>query len=212
MVRFAPGEAALELRDSTRIFLAVLLIGNRLVVIPFHYARGCAGDEPHVGDRHLAVRAPRHLELHDDRVLVPRVEVPAEGPIAHTVKYVVSVIELDGLQCMGMRAVDHVRARVDGRVALGELRAVHVVAALVAPVQRRDDKLRALLPERRDAGLYLGDCAKRHGVHAYLQARLGLVDTVLVPARVAYARGVPAWPWYPRSPARRNPEHGYCPA
>ena len=50
---------------------------------------------------------------------------------------------------------DSVRARVDGGVALLELEAVHVVGALVAPVEGGDDELGPGLLERRDARLYL---------------------------------------------------------
>ena len=89
-----------------------------------------------------------------------------------------------------MRAVDDVGASVDGGVALFELQGIHVIGALVAPVQGGDDELGPGLLERGDARLYLLHLAEGNGVDADLEARFRLVYRVLVAARVAYARGV----------------------
>src|SRR5699024_1272033 len=177
-------------RDGAFIFLAALLVGDGLVVVAVHNAGRGAGDELQVRHGDGAVHIPGDLQLGDDRVLVAGIGVAAEGPVAHGVEYVVVVVDLDGLERVRVRAVDDVGASVDGGVALFELQGIHVIGALVAPVQGGDDELGPGLLERGDARLYLRYLAEGNGVDADLEARFRLVYRVLVAARVAYARGV----------------------
>ena len=74
-----PCEAAVELRDSTRIFLAPLLVWDGLVVVAVHNAGRGAGDELHVRDGDAAVWVSRDLELGYDRVFVTSLVAVAGG-------------------------------------------------------------------------------------------------------------------------------------
>ena len=185
------GEGALELGDGALVFLAALLVGHGLIVVAVRDAGAGAGDELHAGDGALAVRLARYGEAGYDGVLVARVGVPAEGPVAEGIEYVTPVVDLYRLQGVRVRAVDDVRARVDGGAAPGQLLGVHVVAALVAPVYRGDDELRPGLLQRRDAVCNLLRAVREaHGVDAYFKSALRLPERIFVAARVAYPGGV----------------------